>query len=360
VTKGAFTQARSKLKPEAFVELNEVGTNSFYRDAPYLTWRGWRLLSIDGSTVVLPKHESVKQEFGVFNFGPDAAVPRSIGRISMLYDLLNFITLDGQIDRYDVDERQLARKHFDRIESGKDLLILDRGYPSLPLMFELQMRGIDYCIRMRDDWWLEVKKMLKESQTDKIVTFQLPPKDNWLLARYNTSNREIKCRLIAVSLPNGTTEVLCTSVIDRHKLPYEHAASLYQFRWNIEEGYKLYKCRIELEAFSGKTATAVKQDFFAKIFMMTTMAVMAFPIEEKLKQEQAKSSRKHRHKINRTNALAMTREILVNLYLFKKVATAMKAFDNILKATTDIIRPKRKFPRNKIKKKPPSMNYKQL
>jgi hypothetical protein len=318
------------------------------------------LLSIDGSTVVLPKHESVKEKFGVFNFGPDAAVPRSIGRVSMLYDVLNFITLDGQIDRYDVDERQLARKHLDRIESGKDLLILDRGYPSLPLMFELQMRGIDYCIRMRDDWWLEVKKMLKESETDKIVTFQLPSKDNELLARYNTSNREIKCRLLAVSLPNGSIEVLCTSVIDKHKLPYEDGASLYQFRWNIEEGYKLYKSRIQLEAFSGKTSTAVKQDFFAKIFMMTTMAVMAFPIEEKLKQEQHTSSRKHRHKINRTNALAMTREILVNLYLFKKVRTALKALDNVLKATTDIVRPKRKFPRNKIKKKPPSMNYKQL
>lgn len=87
VTKGAFTQARAKLKPEAFVELNQVGIRSFYKSAPYLTWKGWRLLSIDGSTIVLPKHKTVTEEFGITNFGPQAASPQSVARISMLYDV---------------------------------------------------------------------------------------------------------------------------------------------------------------------------------------------------------------------------------------------------------------------------------
>jgi hypothetical protein len=55
-------------------------------------------------------------------------------------------------------------------------------------------------------------------------------------------------------------------------------------RWNIEEAYKLYKCRVKIEAFSGKRAKAVKQDIYAKAFMMTTMAVLASPIEEKIKR----------------------------------------------------------------------------
>lgn len=36
VTKGALSQARAKLKPEAFLELNQEGCSSFYEDAPYL------------------------------------------------------------------------------------------------------------------------------------------------------------------------------------------------------------------------------------------------------------------------------------------------------------------------------------
>ena len=122
----------------------------------------------------------------------------------------------------------------------------------------------------------------------------------------------------------------------------------------------MYKCRIELEAFSGKTSHAVKQDFFAKIFMMTTTAVLAFPIEEKIRQEQQQNRRKHFYKINRTNALSLVKEINSKIFIEKMIRPALNAFDKILQKTKEIIRPNRKFPRNKIKKKPPSMNYKQL
>jgi len=348
------------LKPEAFIELNQVGIRSFYKNAPYLTWKGWRLLSIDGSTIVLPKHRTVTEEFGIINFGPQAASPQNVARISMLYDVLNFTTLDACIDRYDVPETKLARKHLEQLESGTDLLILDRGYPSLALLFELKMKGINYCIRMRDDWWLEVRKMLNNGQKDKEITFKLTANHNDLLSKYNTNDREIRCRLIVIELPDGSPEVLCTSVLDNQKLPYESFGELYNYRWNIEEGYKLYKCRLQFESFSGKTATAVKQDFYAKVFMMTTMAVLAFPLEEKLKQEQTKSNRKHPYKINRTNALAMVRETAHKLFIEKMIRPALVAFDKILRATAEIVRPNRKVPRKKRTKKPPSMNYKQL
>lgn len=278
----------------------------------------------------------------------------------MLYDLLNLTTLDARMDSYDVSEGELARMHMDCLEPGKDLLVMDRGYPSLPFMFELQQRGIHYCIRMRDDWWLEVRKMMAAGEKDKLVTFKLPPKNRDLLKKYKTGNIEIRCRLVVVDLPEGGKEVLCTSVLDKQILPYECFVTLYHYRWNIEEGYKLYKNRVQLEAFSGKTANAVKQDFFAKVFMMTTAAVLAFPVEEQIKKEQAQSERQHGHKVNRTNALSMVREIIARVFIGKIIIPAIKAFDTVLKSTTEIIRPGRKFPRKKIKKKPPSMNYKQL
>lgn len=366
VSKSAFTHSRKKLKPEAFKELNQIGSDSFYRNAPYITWLGFRLLSIDGSKLVLPKHKSVEQEFGTVNFGPYADSPRSIATLSTLYDVLNLVTLDVELGRYETSEKELALRHLKRIQPGRDLLLLDRGYPGLALMFELQAQGIDYCIRMQENWWLEVRNMIANGEKDKIVTFKLPKKEKHLLAKYATENDEIKCRLVVVSLEDGSNEVLCTSVLDNDKLPYECFLPLYHCRWNIEEGYKLYKCRVRLEVFSGKTAKAVKQDIFAKVFMMTTMAVLAFPIEEKIKKEHEQlqkdglSHRKHPHKINRTNALSMVKEICSKVFIIRMIPQALDAFDKILKATTDIVRPNRKFPRNKLKKKPPSMNYKQL
>lgn len=359
VTKGAFSQARVKLKPEAFVELNQIGVNNFYRNAPWLNWRGFRLLAADGSTAVLPNHSSVAEEFGLTGFGMYANSNRSVARISVLYDVLNFITIDGQIASYDTSERSLLQEHLKCIRPGSDLLILDRGYPSYGLMFQLQALGIHYCIRLRDDWWLEVRKMLEEGKTQKEVLFHLPKDEKELRSKYPDADTAIRCRIIAVTHSDGSQQILCTS-LSEEQAPAECFAELYHFRWNIEEGYKLYKCRMELEAFSGKTALAVKQDFYAGIFMMTTAAVMAFPVAEEVKKLQPTADRKHPQQVNRVNALSMIRETSIDLLNRKKVKSALQAFDNILRATTEIVRHNRKVIRKKLKKKPLSMNYKRL
>lgn len=342
------------------MELNQVGITNFYKDAPWRSFQGLRLLAIDGSTAVLPNHPSITEEFETTNFGPYADSPRSVARTSVLYDVLNLTVLDGRIGRYNKSEREMAREHFDLAQPGKDLVVFDRGYPSLGLMFEMQARGIDYLIRMREDWWLEVRKMIADGSKDKEVIFTLPANEKALLNKYNKTDNKIKCRLVCIQLENGGTEVLCTSIINKKILPYDCFAELYHFRWNIEEGYKLFKCRLQLEAFSGKTALAVKQDFFVKIFTMTTTAVLAFPVDEKLKASTEPNNRKHPNKVNRTNALSMFKEIVAKVFIDKIIYGAMEAFDKIIEATTEIVRPNRKFERKKLKKKPPSMNYKQL
>ena len=311
VTKGSFSKARAKLKPEAFVELNDIGINNFYKHAPYQRWHGFRLLACDGSTAVLPNHASIKTEFGITKFGPYASSPRSVARISALYDVLNFTTLDGQIGGYNISERQLLKQHLGKIKPDTDLLLLDRGYPSYGLLFELQARGIHFCIRLTDDWWLEARKLCKGDE-DREVVFQLSKDKKELRKQYPDASIDVRCRLVSVTLSDGSKEVLCTSLLDKETFPLECFAGLYHFRWNIEEGYKLYKCRMELEAFSGKTAIAIKQDFYAGIFMMTTAAVMAFPVVEEIKKTKDVSTRKFGHQINRTNALSMIREMAIN------------------------------------------------
>jgi hypothetical protein len=359
VTKGAFSQSRAKLKPEAFVELSQSVIKDFYRDAPYYMWNYHRLLAVDGSKLMLPNHPSIEEEFGKKGYGSKADSFCSMGQVSMLYDVLNYITLDATLAPLSIGERELCRGHFGQMQEN-DLILLDRGYPSLGLFYEMRARKVHFCARMTQDWWLEVRQMLAEGETDKIVTFQLPKKFHYLREEYNTSSTEIKCRLLQVELPNGEKMVLCTSLLDKEKYPHEHFADLYHLRWNEEEGYKLYKCRCHLEAFSGKTSVAVKQDFYANVFTMNLCAALAHPIEEKLQKEKEKTNRKHLRKINRTNAIGSLKESLVGIFIKKKYKKAITAFDQVLEKTPEIVRPYRSFPRKHIKKKPPSMNYKQL
>jgi Transposase DDE domain len=361
VTKGAFTQARAKLKPEAFVRLNEVAVNTFYDLAEYYVWHNMRLLAVDGTRLVLPNHPTVAEEFGIHQFGPKADSPRSLAMGSLLYDPLNLLTIDSQIAAYASSERDLLMKHLDKVNAG-DMLLLDRGYPSFWLLFLLKAKGIEFCVRLKEDWWLKVKDFTESNDKERIVTFSLPKKDRDKLKDFpHMFDTEITCRLIKVELENGEKEVLCTSLTDDEAYPYSDFEQLYHYRWNEEEAYKMLKCRIELEDFSGKTAKAVKQDFYAKAFLMTLCAAYAHPIEEKVIAEfKANKGRKHDQKINRTEAVANTMDLLIPTFVRKKYKEALDAFDLLAWQTREIIRPGRSNPRNKKPKKLYSMNYKRL
>lgn len=361
VTKGALTQARAKLNPEAFKRLNNVAINTFYTEVEYYNWYGMRTLSIDGTRLVLPKHKSVIEEFGQHNFGPNADSPRSLALGSMLYDVLNHVTIDAQIAPYASSEKDLFLKHLEFVKKG-DLLLLDRGYPCFWLLFLLMAKGIEFCVRLKDDWWLEVQDFLKSTDNERIVEFKLPKKDFEKLASYpDFQAKKIKCRLIKVVLETGEIEILCTSLIDGEKYKTEEFKELYHYRWNEEECYKLLKGRIDLEDFSGKTAKAVKQDFYAKVFLLTMVAVYAYPIEEKVIEEyKADKNRKYSQKINKTNAIASLQDHLIPMFMKGKFEQALKAFDNLVYKTREIIRPGRNEPRHHRKKKLYSMNYKKL
>jgi hypothetical protein len=102
-------------------------------------------------------------------------------------------------------------------------------------------------------------------------------------------------------------------------------------------------------------------DFFSKVFLMSLCAAYAFPIEEKVREEyKADKDRKHDQKINRTNTLSVTQDILIAVFLKHQFQQALKAFDNLVETTREIIRPGRSFIRKKKPKKPYSMTYKRL
>ena len=198
-----------------------------------------------------------------------------------------------------------------------------RGYPSFLLFFLLKAQKVEFTVRMKGSWWKSVRKFRESGEKERIVTFTLPDKDKNKMGEYPASASEpIKCRLVRVELDTGEIEILCTSLIDTKQCPHELFKELYHYRRNGEEAYKLLKNRIELENFSGKTAKAIKQGFHAKMFLMTLSAAYAHPIEERVKQEfKADKNRKHDPQINKTNAISMTKDILVGVFIKQQYET---------------------------------------
>jgi hypothetical protein len=211
VTKGAFTQARKKLNPECFKRLNNRAVEAFYKYNEVYTWYGHRLLAVDGARLMLPNHKTVREEFGVYGFGSNADSERSLTLCSMLYDVMNLLTADSEIAPYSSNERSLFYHHLEYTMED-DLILMDRGYPSIGLFFLLQAKGLHFCARMKESWWKEVDRFVKSGKKEAIVTFRLPVKDHKLLKDYpKWHDKELRCRLVKVELPNGEYEILCTS-----------------------------------------------------------------------------------------------------------------------------------------------------
>ena len=130
------------MKPESFADLNAEAVRTFYEKAPYRTWKGHRLLAADGSTCVLPDHATTRDEFGVHKMGRYADVERCMATTSMMYDVLNLVTVDALIDKYAISEQLLLKEHLANVKFlCNDLLLLDRGYPSIALMYILEAKA---------------------------------------------------------------------------------------------------------------------------------------------------------------------------------------------------------------------------
>lgn len=297
-------------------------------------------MAVDGSCLNLPSHDSIEQEFGPFCDQPRQA------RCSILYDVLNLVPVDGQISRIETGERQLLLEHLDQLQKG-DLLLMDRGYPAQWLFLLLANKGIDFCVRLSDYTWQEATDFAFSVNQQAHVTFKVSKRYHTLLQAHQVDiDQSLTVRLVKVKLDTGKTEILCISLLDQEQFPIQVFGPLYHRRWQAEEAFKMLKSRAELECFSGKTAHAVKQDFYAKILAVSPCSMYALPIEQKVRAEcQADPNRKHPKKINRTQALRATYEVLIPVFIKKLCQKAMECFDDLVFKTTEIVRLNRKNPR---------------
>ena len=347
VSKAAFSKARMKLKFEAFVELNLQLVTYFEKHFRPRLWFGFRLLAIDGSTTKLPITDDVAQHFGVWNVRQGA--PSPMARISQLFDVLNKMTVDALIKPKRIGERELAAQHLLNVMPN-DLILLDRGYPAWWLFNLILSMEADFCARVSCTKWKIVRKFFLSGLSEKVVTVPVHPTSMAQCRQMGLDTTPLKLRLIRIE-NDGKVAVLITSLIDMEKYPIELFSDLYHKRWPVEEDYKIIKCRIELENFSGQSALSVYQDFHAKVFAKNLVWMMAFPVQDRMDDDFART--KHRYQINFTQALSKSKGVIALLFLDTKriIKRLIADLQYIFQRTVEPIRPGRKYPR-KHKAKP--------
>lgn len=331
ITQSAFTQARSKLKYEAFVELNEVAVAAFYQDHAIQRWQGFRLLAVDGTTLTLPNAQEVRDNF---SHEPGQVVQ---GRLVELYDVLNHIVIGAEFSDLEIGEGFHAECLLERATAG-DLILYDRGFPSFYLMALHRQRGIGFCMRTPLERFSAVAAFARSGTVEDWVSIAPSAKAKQDCLHNGLSIEPLRVRLVRVELADGQFEVLIT---DLDGIDTAEFAGLYHQRWGIEEAYKLQKCRGELENFSGRTVHSVYQDIFAKLFSLNLMAMCAFAADQQVKEATAHRQRPYR--VNRARALSKAKYHLVCAIL--DTQERLRALIDWIAEDAEAVRPGRRFPR---------------
>jgi len=357
VSKAAFTKARMKLKYQAFIELNHKLNQFFERRFKLKTWNNFRLLALDGSTIRLPHTKDIQNHFGVWKARQGR--PSPMARLSQLFDPLNKITVDAIISPKIQGERQLATNHLLHLMPN-DLLLLDRGYPAWWLFALILSMDAQFCARISKKWKI-VQSFLASGEKQRIVLLTIPNTSVKQVNDLGLDRQPLKLRLVRLGSEDKPV-VLITSLIDTDKYPYEQLSGLYHLRWPVEEDYKVAKCRIELENFSGKSAASVYQDFHAKVVMKNIVSILALPVNDMLAKD-THATRKYDHQVNFTQALATAKNLMPLLFQRskRKIKLIIESLFELFVNTTESIRPGRKYPRkHRVSSRKFYTNYKPI
>ena len=85
VTKSAFSKTRMKIKPTAFIDVNNHLQDYFYSNAQFKTWKQHRLIAIDGSNIRCPRSDIWSKVFGALKSRHNTETP--LARISFMTDV---------------------------------------------------------------------------------------------------------------------------------------------------------------------------------------------------------------------------------------------------------------------------------
>lgn len=322
ISKQAFSAARKKLLPAAFVNLNRSLVHEFYTDNEFQKFQAYRLIVVDGSTLQLPESNSIRDKYGECS-NQKSCVGMTMSRISHAYDPLNGITLDAIMKPYKASERQMALEHILNIQhsnTANDLYLFDRGYPSILLIYFLIFHGKNFVMRCSTGWLSAVNRVLKSGKRDEII--EINPRMLSGKKREEFKNqfpgvclkKSIKIRVLVIRLPTGEDEVLITSLLDKVEFTYGMFKGVYNLRWGGEENYKFHKVRIELENFSGKTPHAIEQDFHASVLASNIRALIAEEAQTELEQIYPKKEMKYVYKINKNISIGILKDKIADIF----------------------------------------------
>ena len=302
ISKQAFSKQRLNLKPQIFIDLYKDYLIDFYDNYPeeVKKYKDYYVFAIDGSVFEIPNTKELRSEYKLEQYNSYQINPAR-AQVSGIYDVENGFMVDAVITDYNKNEKELAMQNIKEagkiIDLTKSIIIFDRGYPGLELIWFLEKLNVKYIFRLQSRCKYDAEK--NSMTTD----------DEWVKLEcnkraYRIKDEEIRkelqeqkfidVRITKVTLNTGEVEYLVSNV-SKELIPESEMKETYFKRWQIEIGYDILKNKLHIENFTGKTRITIEQDFYAQIYTFNVLQDIKNTANLKIKAKHKSKEKKPKY-----------------------------------------------------------------
>ena len=245
ISEEAFVQARRLLTISFWLNLVTVLAEQFEARHPqYVRWQNFRLLMLDGSQLALPRWKRVADHFGTSENGKRGRRPQA--RMLMLALAQARLPWRYELVPSKEHEQSVAQRLLAGLRPN-DLVLMDRGFWSYALFWQIAQQRAFFAIRLRRGIPLATVKKLGNS--DRLVTWRPSKKSRRKgLSSWEGLPRHITLRVIEYQIPGFRKSAVVTNVLDPQRVSRDEwtrlahrderghilEAGLYHRRWEIE------------------------------------------------------------------------------------------------------------------------------
>jgi hypothetical protein len=253
VSEEAFVQARRRMPIGFWLTLVWLLAQRFAKEqTAWVQWKGFRLLAMDGTTIELPNWSALRNYYGAAQNGLGAHQVQA--RMVMLQMPLARLPLRYEVVPLKVGECTVAERLAAFLQAD-DLVLLDRGFWSYGLFWQIQQQQAFFAIRLSKKPNLRTLEHLGPG--DRLVTWA-PAATGIRRCRKKGYDvpESMQLRVVDYCIKGFRPSAVVTNLVDARRVPSEDwvrlttqtepgnrrlGVGLYHRRWEIETSFRELK-----------------------------------------------------------------------------------------------------------------------
>lgn len=263
-SRGTVSKARKRLPLALWEKLFTcVSETAQAWGEAFASWRGHRVVLLDGTCISMPDEPALFEAFGV-NTGYHGKGRYPLARVATLCLAGTMTVIAYALGGYRQSEWALAWTILGTLRKG-DLLLADRYFAAAHYYGRYQSLGLEFLTRAhqclilsrikrvpsysRNDFvgWLTINKNYRKKDPN------LPPH---LLVRFLRATVRVRGKRQAIWL--------ATSLLDDKEYPAAEIVQLYGRRWRIETAFEQLKIRLSADVLRSHSPDGIRKEFAAR------------------------------------------------------------------------------------------------